>query len=320
MEESGYHGVDFDATLAFYEGWVPGTLGDPVPAMIQRVKDWLAAGEQVRIITARAQIPAPYVAGEQPDSPPELDMGAVLAIRRWCVEHIGVALPVQFWKDYNMIDLWDDRAVQVVPNTGEPVGPPRAEEPPAPSRMTLGQIVTQLLDDAETARPEIDPDVERAVMLNGGYLAGQENRIKPRDSITAKLISGTKSPADIKDVLRYAAVFPTATYADDVRSTVRDLEDKGYGQVRVRNYWDPNATGLPNRYPAGTYAGINIVFDSEGYRFEVQFHTAESWDANRQNRLLYEALSDGWADPGIAIPAMRRTIAAVPVPDGTLHG
>lgn len=44
------------------------------------------------------------------------------AIEKWCQMHIGGILPVTNVKDYAMVELWDDRAVQVIPNTGEPVG------------------------------------------------------------------------------------------------------------------------------------------------------------------------------------------------------
>jgi len=40
----------------------------------------------------------------------------------WCEKHLGLALPVTCVKDMHMIELWDDRAVQVVTNTGMPVG------------------------------------------------------------------------------------------------------------------------------------------------------------------------------------------------------
>jgi hypothetical protein len=40
------------------------------------------------------------------------------AIDKWCREHVGVVLPVTHEKDYGMVELWDDRAVQVEPNTG----------------------------------------------------------------------------------------------------------------------------------------------------------------------------------------------------------
>lgn len=95
-------GVDFDGTLAHYDGWHgPTVLGEPVPSMLERVKRWIAAGKDVRIFTARATEPE-----------------AVAAIEHWCVEHVGVVLPVTNLKDYGMVELWDDRAVQIVKNTG----------------------------------------------------------------------------------------------------------------------------------------------------------------------------------------------------------
>ena len=35
--------------------------------------------------------------------------------------HFGVVLPVTNVKDWHMLELWDDRAVQVEPNTGRRV-------------------------------------------------------------------------------------------------------------------------------------------------------------------------------------------------------
>jgi hypothetical protein len=46
----------------------------------------------------------------------------VQAIDAWCLQHIGQILPVTNVKDFAMAELWDDRAVQVRINTGEPVG------------------------------------------------------------------------------------------------------------------------------------------------------------------------------------------------------
>lgn len=42
MSTSGWIGVDLDGTLAEYHGWGNGEIGDPVPAMLERVKKWLA--------------------------------------------------------------------------------------------------------------------------------------------------------------------------------------------------------------------------------------------------------------------------------------
>lgn len=108
----GWIGVDLDATLAHYDGWQgPGHIGPPVPAMLARVRSWLQDGHpkygrvDVRIVTARVALP------EQADE-------VVAAVEAWTLEHLGVALPVTNSKDLGMIELWDDRVVQVEANTG----------------------------------------------------------------------------------------------------------------------------------------------------------------------------------------------------------
>lgn len=107
----GWIGVDLDGTLAKSGGWKPGdsevTIGEPVPAMLQRVKRWLKQGNDVRIFTARAT--RTHI--------PEM----IPAIEAWCVKHIGRKLPVTATKDYDMIEYWDDRAVRVEYNTGRRV-------------------------------------------------------------------------------------------------------------------------------------------------------------------------------------------------------
>jgi len=103
----GWIGCDFDGTLARWESWGgPTELGEPVPRMVNRVRAWLDQGRDVRIMTARAN-----------PKYPEASV-AVPAIRRWCLAHVGRVLPVTWEKDYEMAELWDDRAVGVVPNIG----------------------------------------------------------------------------------------------------------------------------------------------------------------------------------------------------------
>lgn len=101
----GWIGVDLDGTLAHYDGWKgPEMIGHPITPMVVRVLAWLAEGKEVRIFTARAAIPSqiPYV-------------------QEWCRTHLGQELHVTNVKDLSMIELWDDRCVQVIPNTGRPV-------------------------------------------------------------------------------------------------------------------------------------------------------------------------------------------------------
>lgn len=107
---SSWIGVDLDGTLAYYDEWRGVEhIGAPIPEMVDRVKRWIAEGREVRIFTAR--IAATVDAAS-----------TVLAIERWCSLHLGTVLPVTCVKDFGMVELWDDRAVQVGRNTGKPVG------------------------------------------------------------------------------------------------------------------------------------------------------------------------------------------------------
>lgn len=123
----GWFGVDLDGTAARYDGWVsPTHIGDPVVPMVERVKRWLAEGREVRIVTARAYPmmwlrPSEEPVALLPDTEERKAQAyaAMRAIQDWCARHIGQSLPITCVKDYSMIELWDDRAVQVIPNTGK---------------------------------------------------------------------------------------------------------------------------------------------------------------------------------------------------------
>lgn len=118
MSASGWIGVDLDGTLAEYNGWAGEEhVGAPVPAMVERVRAWLAAGREVRIFTARVTEGALNL-----DGTPHSTAAVRALIEDWCERHIGQRLPVTNVKDYGMIELYDDRAVQVEPNTGRLIG------------------------------------------------------------------------------------------------------------------------------------------------------------------------------------------------------
>lgn len=103
-------GVDLDGTLAYYEEWIDEYhIGEPVPAMIDKVKKHLAAGDEVRIFTAR-------IAGNRQGISPEQ---TTQLIQDWCEKHIGLRLPVTCIKDFGMEVLYDDRCVQIIKNTGK---------------------------------------------------------------------------------------------------------------------------------------------------------------------------------------------------------
>lgn len=104
MSTSGWVGVDLDGTLAQYDGWKGvDHIGDPVPKMLERVRNWLADGVTVKIFTARV-----FLAPE-----------CVTIIQDWCEKHGLPRLEVTNVKDFTMVELWDDRCYRVKMNTGE---------------------------------------------------------------------------------------------------------------------------------------------------------------------------------------------------------
>jgi hypothetical protein len=123
---SGWIAVDLDGTLARYDETTNfPAIGPPIPKMVERVKKWLAAGQDVRIFTARVHVsdePAWTESaasfGHTKESWLNEQYGLIAA---WCLEHLGQILTVTCEKDFGMIELWDDRCEQVVPNTGQTV-------------------------------------------------------------------------------------------------------------------------------------------------------------------------------------------------------
>lgn len=103
--------VDLDATLAFFSKWRGANyIGDPIPDMVDKVKKWIANGDEVTIFTARL--------GPADDFVPESQKGiAKLAIENWCKTHIGQILPVTGEKGFFDIG-YDDRICHIIPNTG----------------------------------------------------------------------------------------------------------------------------------------------------------------------------------------------------------
>ncbi|MCA6108123.1 hypothetical protein [Bradyrhizobium cenepequi] len=105
-ESQGWYAVDLDGTLAFYDHWRGvDHIGEPIQPMVDRVKIWLAMGKDVRIFTARV--------ADEVEAP-----AARMAIAAWCSQHIGKPLAVTCKKDRFMLQQWDDRAMQVIPNQG----------------------------------------------------------------------------------------------------------------------------------------------------------------------------------------------------------
>lgn len=85
-----WFGVDFDKTLVDEDG-------QPIPEMVDRVKNALSEGKDVRIFTAR-------ISGDEVSD-------SIREINDFCLENFGQELPITNEKDYELEEIWDDKAV-----------------------------------------------------------------------------------------------------------------------------------------------------------------------------------------------------------------
>lgn len=129
----GWYGFDLDGTLAKYDGWKGiDNIGEPVRPMVELIKRMHDEGKVVKIMTARVAPkekpetkPNPYRTGNWCIQEPDVQTWALEAewtplefIQEWCYRVLGFVPEVVYQKDHLMLELYDDRVKQVVPNEG----------------------------------------------------------------------------------------------------------------------------------------------------------------------------------------------------------
>jgi len=103
--KKGWIGIDLDGTLARSDTILNlSSIGNPIPKMLNHLNQLIQDGNRIKIFTARASDP------EQ-----------ILLVKKWLKENGLPELEITNIKDYGMILLYDDRAIQVITNTGEAV-------------------------------------------------------------------------------------------------------------------------------------------------------------------------------------------------------
>ncbi|MEN3260027.1 hypothetical protein AAH678_14965 [Sodalis endosymbiont of Spalangia cameroni] len=101
-QNMGWIGVDLDGTLNELRTGQGTRIGVPARPMMQRIRRWLREGREVRIFTARAAT-----------------ADGVRAVQSWLRAQGLPALTVTNMTDSEMLQLWEDRAIRVVKNTGK---------------------------------------------------------------------------------------------------------------------------------------------------------------------------------------------------------
>lgn len=145
---------------------------------------------------------------------------------------------------------------------------------------------------------EIEPKITKAVTTIiasvDGEVAGLEYRLKSMDSLKRKIetemtagISEQQAIDNIKDVIRYTAIFSPENFVTQYREMQSALEKQGYKTIIVKNTWRDGAV----------YKGINTFITTlvkkDNVIFEMQYHTSESFALkNGELHQLYERFLD----------------------------
>lgn len=137
INDQGWYGFDLDGTLAVYNGWQGiDHIGNPVKPMVDLIKRMHDEGKVVKIMTARVAPkdepetrPNPYFTDGVPDYVRQNDSTlkylyysrfwtAKIFIMDWCLKNLGFIPEITHQKNGLMIELYDDRVKQVIPNKG----------------------------------------------------------------------------------------------------------------------------------------------------------------------------------------------------------
>lgn len=149
-------------------------------------------------------------------------------------------------------------------------------------------------------------------------LIGLEYRLKTPESTARKLllnahdmeISLEEAADTVKDALRYTFCLADEAYTDGVDEILKVLDERGFTFDKVKNYWGSEG-----------YKGINTnPVTPDGFVFEIQFHTQDSYDAKEvKTHALYEIVrseESSEAEKEEASAKQLEIFATVPVPEG----
>lgn len=131
--------------------------------------------------------------------------------------------------------------------------------------------------------PQISSLVKELADKVGMETRSFDSRMKTKRSYLEKLEKNyvtNKKEYEIKDILRYTYIASPDTLTQKTLEVIAIYEKLGYNTVEIKNYW------LMSFYP---YNGINtVIISPNGLKFELQYHTMESYKIRESIHELYE--------------------------------
>lgn len=157
------------------------------------------------------------------------------------------------------------------------------------------RVVTARWESAKESRGRLDGlmrDIEGRSAEHGGRLEGLDHSLKGLDSLRRKVAVEVERPGveaedvveEVDDLNRYTLTFETDNYVQGTKQTYAELRSRGFEPISEQNTWeDP------------VYKGVNSAWEHQETkeRFELQFHTPESFEAKSENHELYELARSG---------------------------
>jgi hypothetical protein len=225
----------------------------------------------------------------------------------------------QMWADHER--RWPER---------QPAAEPDRSDDPAGTYLSRGGFKLNPERHAETigaigrireTEPSISADMQTVEKENscGGWLAGFDRRIKGADRLKEKVAEQAAAEPDkpsseilrkIPDALRFTCCLEPDNYVGGYHDIKARLEDAGHEMYQSKNHWaDPEYKGINTRW-----------ITQQGQRFEVQFHTPESFHAKHQvTHEAYERLRNPQVtdeERGELEDFQRGVSSHIKVPDG----
>jgi hypothetical protein len=205
----------------------------------------------------------------------------------------------------------------------------RSQDPPGSWRSDSNLLLAPedntrakgAIDRVHAAEPQVTADLEHVAQQSpfGGELVGLEFRCKGEDRLKEKVAEKLKIEPDrlpesavrgMHDAIRYTVRLDQDNYVAGYQDIKLRLEDSGYEMYHCKNQWDDPE-----------YKGINTRWMTPGdQRFEVQFHTAESYHAKQEvTHGAYERIRNRMTtdDERAQLRAFQREVSSwIPVPEG----
>lgn len=139
---------------------------------------------------------------------------------------------------------------------------------------------TERQEDHEMKKDATHPKEKHVVGLDPNDTTAAHDIMMDETTLVHKIatnsvvdnVTVTEAAAAIGDVLLYTYEIPMSEYAATTNHIVGAMEDSGLQPLKWKNTWDDPL-----------YKGINSTWmDDTGQKFEVQFHTPESFTMKGQ--------------------------------------